>query len=99
MKRLQAEIDKVLGKDRTVLETDIQDMSYLQAVMKEVFRLYPPAPMSISHQSTKPTKVWGYDIPTNTRMFVNMYVMQRDVWLWPKPPVVQPQLVRLAPGN
>lgn len=90
MKRLQAEIDGVVGKERTVSETDIQCMPYLQAVVKEVFRLYPPAPMSIPHQSTEPTKVWGYEIPTGTRMFMNAYAMQRDERFWPNPHTFNP---------
>jgi cytochrome P450 len=42
MKRAQDELDKVVGKQRPVLELDFANLPYLQAIIKENFRLHPP---------------------------------------------------------
>jgi cytochrome P450 len=41
MERAQDELDKVVGKQRPVLESDFANLPYLQAIIKENFRLHP----------------------------------------------------------
>jgi cytochrome P450 len=85
MKKLQTELDTVVGKDRIVMETDLPNLPYLQAVTKEVFRLHPTTPLGIPHESMEPTTVLGFKFPTKTRLFLNLYAIQRDpmMWEWP----------------
>lgn len=40
----QAEIDKIVGRDRNPSASDISQFDYLMAVMKEVLRSAPVAP-------------------------------------------------------
>eukprot|EP01018_Ginkgo_biloba_P019048 Gb_20267 [translate_table: standard] len=67
MKRVQAELDDVVGRDRRVEESDIQNLPYLQAVIKEVFRLHPAVPLLVPHGSAKACEVGGYLIPKRAR--------------------------------
>jgi cytochrome P450 len=85
MKKLQTELDTVVGKDRIVMETDLPNLPYLQAVTKEVFRLHPTTPLGIPHESMETTTVLGFKFPTKTRLFLNLYAIQRDpmMWEWP----------------
>ncbi|KDO40427.1 hypothetical protein CISIN_1g042142mg, partial [Citrus sinensis] len=46
MKKAREEIDSVVGKSRLVEESDIINLPYLQALVKETLRLHPTGPMS-----------------------------------------------------
>lgn len=90
MKKLQSELDTVVGTDRVVSETDISNLPYLQAVVKESFRLHPPGPLGVPHTALQPTKVWGYDLPANMQLLVNSYTIQRDPKHWANPLEFEP---------
>ena len=49
-KRAQEELDRVLGHARLPEFGDQQSLSYLQAILLEVMRLYPVAPLSTRYQ-------------------------------------------------
>jgi cytochrome P450 len=44
LKKAQDELEVQVGKERIVNESDISKLVYLQAIVKETLRLYPPAP-------------------------------------------------------
>nr|GMD23764.1 cytochrome P450 82C4-like [Ipomoea batatas] len=46
IKMAQDEMDIHVGKDRLVEESDIKNLKYFQAIVKEGLRLYPPGPLS-----------------------------------------------------
>ena len=52
------EVIEVLGEDREkpVSMRDLQDLKYLEAVIKESLRMFPPVPM-IGRQITEDTKI------------------------------------------
>jgi cytochrome P450 len=91
MQKVQYEIDNVVGTHRKVTENDIPKLLYLQAVVKETLRLHPPAPLLIPHESHTACKIAGYEIPTNTRMFVNVRGMRRDSRIWEDPLKYNPE--------
>ncbi|MEI4856001.1 cytochrome P450, partial [Klebsiella pneumoniae] len=41
LNKAQEELDNVVGKQRQVKESDLNYLIYLQAIVKETFRLYP----------------------------------------------------------
>lgn len=45
--KAQAEIDRVVGRDRLPEISDRDDLPYVNAVMLEVFRWHPPVPLSM----------------------------------------------------
>ncbi|CAN4114457.1 unnamed protein product [Withania somnifera] len=82
MKRAQEEIDKEIGRDRWVEENDIKKLVYLQAIVKETLRLYPPAPLLFPHEAMKNCNVGGYFIPKGCRLIVNAWKLHRDTRIW-----------------
>jgi cytochrome P450 len=44
MKCAQAELDNIVGTNRLVEESDIQNLPYLQAILKENYRIHPLGP-------------------------------------------------------
>jgi cytochrome P450 len=91
LKKLQAELDEVVGKDKTVTESDIPKLPYLNAFMKELFRLYPPAPLGISHECMKDTTLQGYEFVAGTRLYLNIYAIHRDPKWWENPLEFDPE--------
>nr|GEV32418.1 cytochrome P450 CYP82D47-like [Tanacetum cinerariifolium] len=82
LKIAQDEIDEQVGRDRLVEESDIKNLVYLQAIIKETLRLYPPGPLSVPHQSRVDCVVAGYNVPKGTRLFVNLWKIHRDPNVW-----------------
>ncbi|KAH9568060.1 hypothetical protein CY35_03G057600 [Sphagnum magellanicum] len=85
MKRAQEELDTVVGSNRLVSESDLQHLPYLQAILKETFRIHPPAPIMVPYRSIQPCQVEGYNLPTNIQLIVNLWAMGRDPNNWEKP--------------
>ncbi|XP_010544458.1 PREDICTED: cytochrome P450 76C4-like [Tarenaya hassleriana] len=85
MKRVQEELDEVVGDDKRVEEHHISELPYLLAVVKESLRLHPVAPILFPHRSSQTTVIAGYTIPKDTTVFFNMWAIQRDPSLWDDP--------------
>ena len=62
LRRAQAEMDAVVGRDRLLHESDIPQLPYLRAVCKETFRKHPSTPLNLPRISTEPCTVQGYVI-------------------------------------
>lgn len=84
LKKAQAEVRNVLGERRVVLESDLPKLNYMKAVIKEIFRLHPPAPVLVPRESIQDIKINGFDIPAKTRVFVNAWAIGRDKESWGK---------------
>ncbi|KAJ9695710.1 hypothetical protein PVL29_010939 [Vitis rotundifolia] len=84
MEKARQEIDSVVGKDRLVEESDIANLPYLQAIVKETLRLHPPGAL-IARESTEDCTIGGYHIPAKTQLFVNRWAIGRDPNYWENP--------------
>ncbi|KAK9026600.1 hypothetical protein V6N11_039435 [Hibiscus sabdariffa] len=90
MEKARQEMDIVVGKKRIVEESDISNLPYLQAVVKETLRLHPTGPM-IVRESSQDCTIGGYDIPAKTRLFVNVWAIGRDPNHWDNPLEFRPE--------
>ncbi|KAK9067776.1 hypothetical protein SSX86_011887 [Deinandra increscens subsp. villosa] len=90
LKKAREEIERVVGKNRLLVELDIPNLPYLQAIMKETLRLHPPVPL-IPRKSTEDRIVAGYDIPAKTTVFINVWSIGRDPNYWENPLEFRPE--------
>lgn len=89
--KVQQELEEVVGKDNIVEESHIHKLPYLQAVMKEALRLHPALPLLVPHCPSETCTVGGYTIPKGSRIFVNVWAMQRDPSIWENPLKFDPE--------
>ncbi|KAK2969400.1 hypothetical protein RJ640_020343 [Escallonia rubra] len=91
LKRTQDELDEHVGKDRQVNESDINNLVYLQAVVKETLRLYPAAPISGLREFAEDCTVGGFHVRKGTRLIMNLGKLQRDPKVWSNPAEFRPE--------
>ena len=85
MKKVQTELENVVGKNAIVEEFHIQKLPYLYAVMKEVLRLHPVLPLMVNHSPSVSSVVANYRIPKGAQVFVNVWAIHRDPSIWQSP--------------
>ncbi|KAI3934456.1 hypothetical protein MKW98_015153 [Papaver atlanticum] len=91
LKKAQDELDTKVGKERNVEGHDIDDLVYLQAIVKETLRLYPPTPLSVPHEAMEDCIVSGYEVKAGTRLLVHLWKLQRDPRVWSNPSEFKPE--------
>ncbi|XP_049391881.1 cytochrome P450 71AU50-like [Solanum stenotomum] len=85
MKKLQSELDYVVGQKGIVEEKDLENLDYLNMVIKEGFRLHPVAPLLLPHESIEDCTLDGFHIPKGSRVLVNVWAIRRDPDVWHEP--------------
>ncbi|XP_057453941.1 cytochrome P450 93A3-like [Lotus japonicus] len=90
MERARQEIDSVTGNKRLVQESDLLNLPYIRAIVKESLRIHPTLPL-IGRRSTESCNVGGYDIPAKCPLFVNLWSMGRDPNVWENPLEFKPE--------
>jgi len=91
LNKARDEIDRMIGVDRLLEESDIPNLPYLQNIVSETLRLYPAAPMLLPHVASKDCKVGGYDMPRGTMLLTNAWAIHRDPLLWDDPTSFKPE--------
>uniref|UniRef100_A0ACD5WI61 Uncharacterized protein n=1 Tax=Avena sativa TaxID=4498 RepID=A0ACD5WI61_AVESA len=86
LKKVQAEIRAVVGRNGRVQSDDVSKLSYLRMVVKETLRLHPPGPLLLPRETMRHIQIDGYDVPAKTRIYVNAWAIGRDPTSWPDDP-------------
>ena len=74
--KLAEELERVLG-DRTPTMSDLSDLPYVERVVKESMRLYPPA-WVVGREAIAECEIGGYRMPAGTTALMSQWVMHRD---------------------
>lgn len=90
MEKAKQEIDSVAGKSTLIEESDLPNLPYMRAIVKETLRIHPTAPL-IGRECSESCHVCGYEIPAKCVLFVNMWSMGRDPNLWENPLEFRPE--------
>ncbi|XP_049342515.1 cytochrome P450 76A2-like [Solanum verrucosum] len=91
MAKVKTEISKVIGPNEKFEESDIENLPYMQSVIKESLRLHPPLPFLLPRATIQDTKFMGYDMPKGTRVLVNAWAIGRDPECWDDPMSFKPE--------
>lgn len=91
MAKAKAELTRSIGPNRRLEETDIDNLPYLNAVVKETLRLHPPVPLLIPREAKNDTNFMGYSIPKKTKVLINAWAIGRDPDAWDDPLCFKPE--------
>ncbi|KZT21538.1 cytochrome P450 [Neolentinus lepideus HHB14362 ss-1] len=81
--KAQAEIDRVVGKDRLPDFNDRPSLPYLECVLSEVFRWTAPVPYALPHRLMQDDMYRNYFIPRGSFVFANIWTMTRNEEMYP----------------
>jgi coumaroylquinate(coumaroylshikimate) 3'-monooxygenase len=90
-KKLQDELDRVVGQDRLVEARDQINCPYYNAFIKEILRTRPITPINPPRRAMVDTQLAGYDIPKDTWIFQHWGSMMKRPDLWKDPEVFRPE--------
>nr|XP_043635839.1 cytochrome P450 81Q32-like isoform X2 [Erigeron canadensis] len=99
LQKAQNEIDRHVGRDRLVDESDLNDLPYLRCIINETLRLYPAGPLLVPHQSSEDCIVGGYNVPQGTMLLVNQWAIHHDPKLWTDPEMFNPERFKGLEGT
>jgi len=91
LKRAQEELNVVVGRERVLDESDLPNLKYLEAIVKETLRLYPAGPLLLPHMAKEACTVGGYYVPAHTQLLVNVWGIHRDPAEWDRPLEFEPE--------
>uniref|UniRef100_A0A0E0EW69 Cytochrome P450 n=1 Tax=Oryza meridionalis TaxID=40149 RepID=A0A0E0EW69_9ORYZ len=90
MIKLQEELKGLLGTKTYVAESDISQLPYLQAVIKETLRFHPTVPIAFN-KAEATVEIQGYKIPQGTTVYVNIWAICRRGKIWEDPDKFMPE--------
>ncbi|XP_051880693.1 cytochrome P450 1B1 [Pristis pectinata] len=98
-RKIQEEVDRVVGRERVPTVEDEPRLPYLMAFLHESMRFSSFVALTIPHSTTKDTLLHGYPIPKGTVVFVNQWSANHDPKKWPEPDLFDPSRFLNADGS
>ncbi|GIX90354.1 cytochrome P450 4V2 [Caerostris extrusa] len=96
--KIHQELNCVLGADSKgpLSISDLNELQYLDCVLKESHRLFPPA-IAIGRKISEDISICGHSIPKRTTVIVSPFLVHRDEDVFPDPEKFDPE--RFLPEN
>ncbi|KAF9424530.1 hypothetical protein HW555_000341 [Spodoptera exigua] len=88
--RIYEECQTILGDSEHVTMSNLSDMKYLEAVIKEILRLYPSVPF-IGREITEDFKLGDLLVKKGTTVDVHIYELHRRADMFPEPEKFMPE--------
>nr|F1SY62.1 RecName: Full=Cytochrome P450 monooxygenase 58 [Postia placenta Mad-698-R]BAK09406.1 cytochrome P450 [Postia placenta] len=99
MRKAQAEIDALVGRERMPTFADRPHLPYVCALVKEVLRWRPVGPVGVPRRTSEDDWYKGYFIPKGTLVIANVWAMNRDPAIYPDYDEFRPDRFLDASGN
>ncbi|THU92603.1 cytochrome P450 [Dendrothele bispora CBS 962.96] len=85
LKKAQEELDRVVGPSRLPEIGDRDELPYIEAIIKEVERIYPVTPLGVPHRVISDDVYEGYFIPKGTTVVPNVGAILHSEELYQDP--------------
>lgn len=86
----QAEIDRIVGEERSPTWEDYSKLPYVIACVKEAQRWRPVVPLAFPHSLAEDDWIEGMYLPKGSDVFINTFGMHHDERRFPEPDVFDP---------
>ncbi|KAL1325536.1 hypothetical protein AAHE18_13G167400 [Arachis hypogaea] len=91
LQKATQELDRVVGNQRLVQESDIPKLNYVKACLREGFRLHPIVDFNVPHVSTEDTIVANYFIPKGSHVLIRRQGVGQNPRVWEEPLKFKPE--------
>jgi len=91
MRKVQSEIRNKFENRELISFEDIEQLHYLKTVIKETWRLHPPAPLLLPREVMSEFEINGYTMQPKTQIHVNVWAIGRDPNTWKDPEEFLPE--------
>ncbi|KAG7956850.1 hypothetical protein I3843_11G144600 [Carya illinoinensis] len=91
MRKVTEELTEIVGLDNLVEESHLPKLHYLEAVIKETFRLHPATPFLLLRTPSESSIIGGYHVPKGSSIYLHIWAIQRDPKYWDNPLEFEPQ--------
>ncbi|XP_037088112.1 thromboxane-A synthase-like [Pollicipes pollicipes] len=88
--KLYQEISEQLPADEEMRYDQLASLPYLDQVLCESMRLYPPVVTFVSRHSPEPTSLGPYRLPAGTNILAPVWSIHHDPAVWPDPEKFDP---------
>jgi cytochrome P450 len=89
-KKILMEIEKCLPRGSKFSVESLQAMQYMQQVLEETLRLYPPVWL-FTRRSCELDELSDYDVPPDTDIYLSPFVLHRTEHYWTEPNRFNPE--------
>lgn len=89
-RKLKDEIEEVIGDKQPTFEQISNELNYLDLVVKECMRIYPPASQLADRRAQKDDKIGGVHVPKNIAVEIFPYVLHHSKLYWNEPEKFNP---------
>ncbi|KAF2730228.1 cytochrome P450 76C3 [Polyplosphaeria fusca] len=95
--KAHAELDHVVGANRSPTFDDEPRLPYIRAIVKETMRIRPVTNMGTPHYTTAPVSYNGMHIPANSVVAIQQYAIHYNPSLFPDPETFNPDRYLVFP--